>query len=103
MSAMSTYRRLQYLSNFNIRRKPQVIWHRITLSGPVTLSFPSASQIFNAQMDLVTSRKRRRAERRAEEQAKARSDEIDLHLKEEAKSSKEQCDVLLISSYPHFI
>jgi hypothetical protein len=54
-------------------------------------------------MDLVTSRKRRRAERRAEEQAKARSDEIDLHLKEEAKSCKEQCDVLLISSYPHLI
>ena len=52
-------------------------------------------------MDLVASRKRRRAERRAEEQAKARSDEIDLHLKEEAKSCKEQCDVLLISSYPH--
>ena len=100
---MSTYRRLSVEFYCNIGRKPQVIWHRITLSGPVTLSLPSASQIFNAQMDLVTSRKRRRAERRAEEQAKARSDEIDLHLKEEAKSSKEQCDVLLISSYPHFI
>jgi hypothetical protein len=49
------------------------------------------------RMGHFTSKKRRRAEEQAKEQAKARSDEIDFHLKEEAKSFKQQCDVLLIS------
>jgi hypothetical protein len=35
---------------------------------------------------------------RAEEQAKARSDEIDLYLKEDAKG---RCNVLLMRSCPH--
>jgi hypothetical protein len=54
-------------------------------------------------MGIVSSLKRRRAEMRAEEQAKARSDEIDLHLKEEAKSPFKRCTVLLMSSCPRLV
>ena len=57
--------------------------------------------MFNATS--MTSKKRRRAEEQAKEQAKARSDEIDFRLKEEAKSFKQQCDVLMISSCPHLV
>ena len=46
-----------------------------------------------------------RAEERAKAESKARSNEIDLHLKEAARagSFKQQleCDVLLISSCPY--
>jgi hypothetical protein len=49
-------------------------------------------------MDLFTSRKRRRVVNREEELAKARSDEIDLYLKEEGKKSFDGFDVLLMSS-----
>jgi hypothetical protein len=55
-------------------------------------------------MGLFTYRKRRRAKTQGEEQAKkAQSDEIDLYLKEEAKSFRRLCSVLLISSYPHIV
>jgi hypothetical protein len=62
----------------------------------------STGRTFNAttlHMHLYTSWKRRKAEKRA----KARSDEIDLRLKKEAKSLKRLCDVLLISSCPHLV
>jgi hypothetical protein len=49
-------------------------------------------------MDLFTSRKRRRVVNREEELAKARSDEIDLYLKEEGKKFFDGFDVLLMSS-----
>jgi hypothetical protein len=49
-------------------------------------------------MHLFTSWKRRKAKKKAEEQAKARSDEIDLRLKEESKSLRRLCNVLLMSS-----
>jgi hypothetical protein len=47
----------------------------------------------------------RKAEERAKAHAKAWSDEIDLHLKEEARaeSFKQQCDVLLISLYLAYV
>ncbi|KAH9997003.1 hypothetical protein BJV77DRAFT_984963 [Russula vinacea] len=51
-------------------------------------------------MNLFTSRKQRRVVNQEEERAKARSDEIDLYLKEEGKNS---FDVLLMSSCPRLI
>jgi hypothetical protein len=54
-------------------------------------------------MGIVSSRDRRKAEKRAERQAKARSDEIDLNIEQDSKSFKRQCDVLLISSCPHLV
>ena|SRR6267154_1372509 len=61
----------------------------------------STVRTFNAailHMHLFTSWKRRMAEKKVEMQAKARSDEIDLRLKEEAKSLRRLCNVLLMSS-----
>ena len=66
----------------------------------------STGRIFNAttlHMHLFTSWKRRKAEKKAEEHAKARSDEIDLRLMEEAKSSKRLCNVLLMSPCPRLV
>jgi hypothetical protein len=54
-------------------------------------------------MSIFSSRNRRRAEKRAEEQAKARSDEIDMNIAEESKSFKQLYNVLLISSYAQFL
>ena len=54
-------------------------------------------------MSIFSSWNRRRAEKRAEEQAKARSDEIDVNIAEESKSFKQLYNVLLISSYAHFL
>lgn len=48
-------------------------------------------------MHLFTSWKQRKAEEKARKQAKARSDKIDVRLKEEAKSSRRICNVLLMS------
>ena len=49
---------------------------------------------------LITSWKRRKAEKKAEEKAKARSDEIDLCLEEEGKSLGHVYNVLLMSPCP---
>jgi hypothetical protein len=66
----------------------------------------STGRIFNAtilHMHLFTSRERRKVEKKAEERAKARSDEIDLRLREEARSSRRLCNVLLMSSCPRLV
>ena len=67
----------------------------------------STGRTFNAtaphSMQLFTSRKRRKAEKKAKKQAKARSDEIDLRLMEDAKSFKGLYNVLLMSSCPHLV
>jgi hypothetical protein len=66
----------------------------------------STGRTFNdttLHMHLFTSWKRRTAEKKAEERAKTRSDEIDLRLKEEAKPLRRLCNVLLISSCSHLV
>ena len=91
------------------RRNPTVAcWVTITVSNYLSLPFgdtlPSAGRIFNSsalRMGLLTYRKRGRAKNRGEE--KAHSDEIDLYLKEEAKSLRRLCSVLLISSCPYIM
>ena len=91
------------------RRNPTAAcWVTITVSNDLFLPFgdtlPSAGRIFNSsalQMGLLTYRKRGRAKNRGEE--KAHSDEIDLYLKEEAKSLRRLCSVLLISSCPYIV
>jgi hypothetical protein len=49
-------------------------------------------------MDVFTSWKQRRAEKRTKRRAKAQSDEIDRQLQEESKLCKQKHDILLISS-----
>ena len=86
----------------------RLCWVTITVSNYLFIPFgdtlPSAGRIFNSsalQMGLLTYRKRGRAKNRGEE--KAHSDEIDLYLKEEAKSLRRLCSVLLISSCPYIV
>ena len=49
-------------------------------------------------MNILASWKQRRADKRAERRAKARSDEIDRQLMEERKCRGQQRDILLIGS-----
>ena len=85
---------------------------------PVSLSYsinrddtiPSTGRTFNAttlHMHIFTSWKLRKVEQKAlqksRQRAKARSDEIDLRLEEEAKSSRRLYNVLLMSSCPHLV
>jgi hypothetical protein len=86
-----------------------VIDYRVTVSMPRLVSYRddtahSTGLTFNTtalHMHLFTSWKRRNAEKKAKEQIKARSDEIDLRLEEEAKSSGRLHNVLLMSSCSH--
>jgi len=53
-------------------------------------------------MNILTSWEQRRAKKRAERRAKARSDEIDHQLMEERKRRRQERDILLIGSCLYF-